>query len=175
MSQTLSISVCVRIANTIIQRCEFDEFDAPTKGVLGYKVVSSMHPRRWNMTRSVKRRSFQAIVMLFLAYTGVDIAIPQYHRDESIRLDISRTLSPGTHETETAIFAAASESFPDNRQEDSESHKDEDCFCCCSHVVPSPVFAGPANAEVMSQTSLLPEISIPTAPLHHPYHPPRFA
>lgn len=131
-----------------------------------------MHPRRKD-SGSLKRRLSRAVVVLFLIYTGVDITIPQYHRDESIGIDISRTLSSPAQATETDFFALASESIPNYPQEDRESTRDEDCFCCCSHVMPSPVFVGPANVELVVQTSSQPDISIPTAPLHNPYHPPR--
>lgn len=142
--------------------------------VIAYKATCSMHSH-WNTSKSTKRCLFRAIVILFLVYTGFDITVPQYHRNESIGTHKSRTLKSSTKPIEPEIFAVASESTPNNPQEDRESHKDEDCFCCCSHVMPSPIFLGPANAELMLPTSLQPDFSIPTAPLHTPYHPPRSA
>ncbi len=128
---------------------------------------------RGNTSWPMKRRLFQGVVILFLVYTGIDITIPQYHRDESIGTGISRTLSSPAYAINNEVFASAAESIPNLPQQDPESPRDEDCFCCCSHIVPSPVFVGPANTELMLPTSPQLEISTPTAPLHKPYHPPR--
>lgn len=130
---------------------------------------------RWITSRSAKRRLFQGVVLLFLIYTGFDITVPQYHLNESIRKNTTGALDPGTKHLESGIYLVASNSTPNQPQQERDSHRDEDCFCCCSHVVPSPVFIGPVNAVVMSPPIALPNIAIPSAPLHNPYHPPRYA
>lgn len=126
----------------------------------------------WRTDAGTKRRLFQGVVILFLLYTAFDITIPQYHRNESIRSGESIVASgTGTSQTEQL----ASESMPSDSREDREHPRDEDCFCCCSHVVPSPLFVDIVGAIVNLPTHSEADTSIPSAPLHTPYHPPRFA
>jgi hypothetical protein len=57
-------------------------------------------------------------------------------------------------------------------QDSHESSADEDCFCCCSHIIPSPLVKvvtlnSPPQADDPAITSL------PAAPPRGAYHPPR--
>lgn len=49
---------------------------------------------------------------------------------------------------------------------------DEDCFCCCSHIVPAPHFQLPAIAASLPALTVyhFEQVTASTAP---PYHPPR--
>jgi hypothetical protein len=59
-------------------------------------------------------------------------------------------------------------------QDSHESSADEDCFCCCSHIIPSPnvnvvTLNSPPQAGDPAITSL------PSAPPRGAYHPPRLS
>ena len=126
-------------------------------------------------SRAVTERLFQGVAILFLLYTGVDITIPQYHLDESIGIGVSQVLKYRAQASETETVALASESIPNAPRDDREGPRDEDCFCCCSHVMPSPVFVDPGTTIVISPRIPEPQVSTPAAPIHRPYHPPRNA
>jgi hypothetical protein len=52
------------------------------------------------------------------------------------------------------------------------THLDEDCFCCCSHLLVSAHFAfetEPPNPVLMKHGGL----TLPLSPPHPPYRPPR--
>lgn len=125
------------------------------------------------------RRSqlLRLIAMLFLLHSGVDMLFPQLCNEEELfGGSFSSTLPSSTNDGEVgkAFAAINSSEFPDDQRSDPQ-HRDEDCFCCCTHVMPSPVFASPGDAELVTSRSTVPRIFIPSAPSDNPYHPPRFA
>lgn len=125
------------------------------------------------------RRSqlWRVIAILFLLHSGVDMLFPQLcNEEESFGGSFSSTWLVATDDTETgkALAVDGSSQFPDDQPTDRQ-HRDEDCFCCCTHVMPSAVFASPDDAELVISTSTVPRIFIPSAPPDNPYHPPRLA
>ncbi len=114
--------------------------------------------------------------MLFLLHSGVDLLFPELCNDEpySSGFVSSSLLDHDTRETATAFLEnRSSESQDDERS--GPQHKEEDCFCCCTHVMPSPAFASLENAELVRSSSMVHSIFIPSAPSDNPYHPPRLA
>ena len=130
-----------------------------------------MNPRS-GIGKAIKRSLLRGIALLFLFYTGVDLALTDYHRNET--LDLSRAvISAGFHDDRLAI--AASPANPGSLPNDSEAPRDEDCFCCCAHVLPSPVFVD-SGIAVLAQLRAVPlRTTLPTAPIHSLYRPPRSA
>ena len=130
----------------------------------------------------MKQQLFRGIVLLFLIYTAVELAFPQFCREKVIGI-----LGPGSEAFASERLREPSVTFSQrvirNREttspgfpnEDREIPSDEDCFCCCGHVMPSPEFVNPDATQLALLPSLQIRISIPTAPLRLPYHPPRFA
>ena len=64
----------------------------------------------------------------------------------------------------------------DSTHEDSSSPvpAEEDCFCCCTHILPSLRFAV-AEPDAISLTSGLANTILPIAPPQSAYHPPRLS
>jgi hypothetical protein len=124
------------------------------------------------------RRSqlLRVIAMLFLLHSGVDMLFPQLcNEEESFGGSFTTTwLLTTDSEAGKANAVDGSRGIPDDQPSDPQ-HRDEDCFCCCTHVMPSPVFASPADAELVLSRSTVSRIFIPTAPSDNPYHPPRVA
>jgi hypothetical protein len=119
----------------------------------------------------------RVIAMLFLLHSGVDMLFPQIcNGEESFGGSFNSTwLSARVDEEVGRAFAVdGSSEFPDDQRSDPQ-HRDEDCFCCCTHVMPSPVFASPDDAELVISRSTVASIFIPSAPSDNPYHPPRLA
>lgn len=130
-----------------------------------------MNPRS-GIGRKIKRSLLRGIALLFLFYTGVDLALTDYHRNET--LDLSRTTISADSREDTLSIAALPAN-PGNLPDEREAPRDEDCFCCCAHVLPSPVFVD-SDIAVLTQLRTVPlRTTLPTAPIHSLYRPPRSA
>ena len=132
----------------------------------------------------MKQKLFRGIVLLFLVYTGLELAFPQFCGEKAIGLLGTSSIALATDRIPSdKVVASVSTSVTRNSQttlpglphEDREMPKDEDCFCCCAHVVPAGIFAGPETVELASLASSQHRVAVPTASLLAPYHPPRFA
>jgi hypothetical protein len=122
------------------------------------------------------RRSqlLRVIAMLFLLHSGVDMLFPQLCNEEPFGGSFTRLEATNDREVGKAFAVDGSNESPDDQSPDRQ-HSDEDCFCCCTHVMPSPVFASPDNAELAISRTAVARIFIPSAPSENPYHPPRLA
>jgi hypothetical protein len=122
------------------------------------------------------RRSqlLRVIAMLFLLHSGADMLFPQLCNEEVLFGGSFSTVLASNNDSEVrkAFAINNSSQFPDDQPSDPQ-HRDEDCFCCCTHVMPSPVFASPDDAELVISRSTVDRIFIPAAPSDNPYHPPR--
>src|SRR5687767_7200837 len=114
------------------------------------------------------RRSqlLRVIAMLFLLHSGVDMLFPQLCNEEELfGGSFSSTVLSSTNDAEVGQVIAVNGSgeSPNDHRSDPQ-HRDEDCFCCCTHVMPSAVFASPDDAELVILRSPVPSIFIPSAP-----------
>lgn len=57
------------------------------------------------MGRTIKQSLLRGIAILFLFYTAVDIALPEYHRNESLDLSISLPVAHEAGETNDSVAA----------------------------------------------------------------------
>jgi hypothetical protein len=114
-------------------------------------------------------RMVRAIAILFLLYTAVEITVPQFCSEGLCVLSISEAagestslsvVSPGTDNTQ--------EGLPSE-----QPSSDEDCFCCCAHVVPERAVAVIAVSDLMPSLAVQRKFDLPSPPLQSPYHPPR--
>jgi hypothetical protein len=113
--------------------------------------------------------------MLFLLHSGVDMLFPQLCNDEEPfggSFSSVWLVSSNDREVGKGVAVDGSSQFPNDQPTDRQ-HGEEDCFCCCTHVMPSPVFASPDNAELVISRSTVARIFIPSVPSDNPYHPPR--
>ena len=120
---------------------------------------------------------FRAIAILFLLYTGADLLVPQVCAEErgltTIEANDLQATSPDLASYVSSL--ASDTSNKEHNQFPEQQQRDEDCFCCCAHIIPGSVFHGSSISEIVS-------ISLPTkqalVPLQLPkayFHPPRFA
>ena len=124
-------------------------------------------------------RVVRAVAFFFVLFTGADIALPQYFcgGEEVGGLPLSHVAvtpaeaaDPGT---ERSAVPAPADPLPG--QVPDEAPHEEDCFCCCAHVLPALAFTRAATAELRSPEPPQKQQSLPSAPLQLPYHPPRSA
>ena len=130
----------------------------------------------WNIGRLRKGRLLRLGAILLLLHAGVDLAFPELCTEGAFGAGLTRSVelssSANRNEPSPAVAVAASSDSKDEQRSDPQP-RDEDCFCCCAHVMPSPLFVAPRNAEVRSTNSRGQSSSIPPAPPNKPYHPPR--
>ena len=118
-------------------------------------------------------RVVRAIAILFLLHTGADLTIPGFCAEEMGFPKFSQTASSTGLLPNNAFAVTPSESRQDPPPD--RPHPDEDCFCCCTHVLPGHFTAPVEVAEFTSLVAVLRLIDVASPPLKGPYHPPRFA
>lgn len=133
-----------------------------------------MKRRSPQLNRLVSGRFARFIVILFLAYAGVDIANPQLCNDEFAppAVWLASNVERRAEEPSTAISIGDSEKS-EQREQPSTPHSEDDCFCCCTHVLPGLTTQPNGASDVVSQGLTLTPQSVSSAYLMARYHPPR--
>jgi hypothetical protein len=130
-----------------------------------------------NLMRLGRLRRGIAIFLIAFAFfdmTVIDMFFPQLCVDEQTSQSINSSLD-ATDKSDRKIaddlmVISSHDSQPD--QDSHQSSADEDCFCCCSHIIPSRhVNVATLNSPPQPDDAALP--SLPSAPPHGTYHPPR--
>ncbi len=128
--------------------------------------------------RSMKRRATQLfngffsgrlarfIVVLFLTYAGVDIANPQLCSDEFIPPSVLLA----SNATDISVNYLEETEQP---EEPSAPHSEDDCFCCCTHVLPAPTSHPNGASNVVLYEHISVPQSVSSAHLKTLYRPPR--
>lgn len=117
----------------------------------------------------------RAIVLILLAYTAIDLFNPQYCAKEFLPAP-TKALVAASHTTpgsEVPSFTKAND-----RKEapvPSSPHEGEDCFCCCTHVLPAIPTHGDTVTDIKSSKATVIALLNVSADLKAPYHPPRFS
>lgn len=126
-------------------------------------------------------RFVRAVAVFFLLFTGADILMPQYFCDDEIGgISPPITSAATSNIDERAVGdskVAAVSDLDDSRSRqpsDSEPHE-EDCFCCCAHVLPSLPLTSAETSEVRQPMAAFVNDPLPSPPLRGTYHPPRNA
>ena len=130
-----------------------------------------MATRSKHQGRNIRRVPLaRAIATFFLLFTAGDILLPQYFCPNEWRpLPIAAQQAlPG--------WPVNPDTLPDAPVPEDSSRHEEDCFCCCAHVLPPALLslAGRRYASLPSQEIIVPTTALPFAPHQAIYHPPRF-
>jgi hypothetical protein len=132
-----------------------------------------------NTRFGTKRRLIRGIALLFLVYTAIDIAAPDLCKGETLGdaghrlIAVGDPKSAGTLGSPIARIEPADQQSPSDPSE--QPHDDDDCFCCCSHVLPGTVTAAVAVTDLVSSVTNLEHDSVLSPPLARAFHSPRFA
>ena len=129
----------------------------------------------------IKKRHGQlvrAVSVFFLLFTAGDIALPQYFcgGEEIGGLPLNRVIASdevGDSGIDRAAVPAPEAPLPG--QDSKQVPHEEDCFCCCAHVLPGLAFTAATSGQLTSLQRPLEQESLPSPPLPLQYHPPRFA
>src|SRR5215475_819395 len=110
------------------------------------------------------------LAMAFFDIAVVDLFFPQLCGDGQVSLLGSRPVE--SSEKIVDEFAATRNQDPQPIQDSHQSGTDEDCFCCCSHIIPSPhVSVAALNCPPRPDDPAIP--SFPSSSPHGVFHPPR--
>jgi hypothetical protein len=119
----------------------------------------------------------RGVALFFILFTFADLSVPELCTEELGGHSLpSASLSISTHESDELSYSVASGQTRQQQQKESESseHSGEDCFCCCSHILPGSRF-NVALIELKSAVTNLAEHSLPTSSPGTPFHPPRLS
>lgn len=116
----------------------------------------------------------RGLVIFFFFFTVADLANPHLCAEEMGLAAFPFTITE-SHGADQSI--TISPKVPaDSRQEKSQApaHSEEDCFCCCSHILPSQSFVVQSILPESSDTD--PIVStLPTGLPSQHYRPPRLS
>lgn len=129
-----------------------------------------------NKTRSTRRaRVVRVVAVFFLLSAAADLTMPQiFCRGEMsfVGTSIAHSSSSATESARTTMLASSSDDSQ-SPQPDEQAPRDEDCFCCCAHVLPS-TFAFTASVLVDESSPTFHKHDPPTVASHSGiYRPPR--
>lgn len=122
-----------------------------------------------------RQRVMRCIAILFLLYTAADLTDPQMCSEEAVSLTTARVSISASGETKPTALSISSDEDSSRRQVPERESQDEDCFCCCAHIVPAIHFVTPETIARSSIAALKTQSLIPQNELETPYHPPRFS
>ena len=126
------------------------------------------------LNRRFSGRCARFIVILFLAYAGVDIANPQLCNDEFVPPSVLLASNAELRAEEpSAGVSIGNSEKSEQREQPSAPHSEDDCFCCCTHVLPGVTTHPNGASDAISQGLTLTPQSVTSAHLHALYHPPR--
>jgi len=120
------------------------------------------------MRQGFLHRWFAILLFIFaFADLSADLMSPQPCCEEISDLVISSAAS-----TQASAFVAADDFGHD--QSSDPLNIEEDCFCCCSHILPGVHF-DVAVLDIKPPASLLTNTFLPTPPPQKTFHPPRLS
>jgi hypothetical protein len=128
-------------------------------------------------------RRGMAILLLAFAFFDlavIDIIAPQICNDEFSTIAVSAPAQNASEEfdlnatVEAAIGAQSSLPQQESHSDSSPASTDEDCFCCCSHILPGFSFDY-MTLNTMPRVDIALIASLPSPPPQDTFHPPRQA
>ena len=124
-----------------------------------------------------RRRFARAIAILFLIYTGCDLASPELCKGDALGDGGGKPVIVTTWRDANEIIEVSNtiEQSTSQNQIPEQPANDEDCFCCCTHVIPGTITVSLESADATAPSSILEHLSILSPTLPSEFHPPRFA
>ena len=123
-------------------------------------------------------RLARAVALLFLVYTGIDLACPELCNGDALgdskRVAIVLSV-PSVNESATTLTSVQAEYGKTQRQIPEQPCCDEDCLCCCAHIVPVAITVSLEASDKVTASSMVEPQATPAPALPSEFHPPRFA
>ena len=124
-----------------------------------------------------KGRLQYSIALFFLIFTVADILLPQFcnHEDDLIAPITSPNKNLVRNDSQLTPVEIAFRADDSGSQQAPEQTSDtEDCFCCCSHLLPARSFS-PGIESIKPSPNRIKIPFLPAAPPRGQFHPPRSA
>src|SRR5215204_1850739 len=120
----------------------------------------------------------QVIVVLLLVFALADITSGELCSDELNGLSEKCVASASTtnidfYATDKGDAKLITSQTDHQEADDTHTHCAE-CFCCCTHILPSQAFVSEASLRAVAPIDSL-NFLLPTAPPKHTFRPPRVA
>ncbi len=113
---------------------------------------------------------YKAVALFFLAFTAFDLASPDICSEDIVGLPAHVFASTReAAERRNPVMSATTS----DRTSDSPATHDEDCFCCCTHLIAPAVFRPAIFSPIVSQTSATCQLTM-EPPSPGLFRPPRF-
>ena len=127
---------------------------------------------RFNSKHSVQQViSVFLLLLCFFDLAIADVFFPGSCEGESERLLVGTQASTITEQG----ISSPSNLLPESQPAPAKSASgEEDCFCCCTHIVPIAFYKFPRPLFQTEPIASAP-LSLPTAPYAEMFHPPRLA
>ncbi len=116
----------------------------------------------------------QSVALFFILFTFADLLIPQLCREELGGPSLPGARLPSANSKSDELSLSVPSGQPQEQQSKNSEHSDEDCFCCCSHIVPGSHFIV-ALLELKSPVTNPGDDFLPTPQPDTPFHPPRLS
>lgn len=117
---------------------------------------------------------YRGIAVFFLLFTLADLTFSGFCCDEFIELSPSAQTQSLPDTMTSADTADTDDSNQQGKQHSQSGAMEEDCFCCCIHILPVTVQDSSGIAVIQHQYLVQP-VNLPTAWLNGTDHPPRSA
>ena len=114
----------------------------------------------------------RSVALFFILFTFADLSIPQLCGGELGGCSLPGASLPASNNQPDELSLSVAPEHHQPQQSESREHPDEDCFCCCSHIVPGCHFSV-ALLDLKSPVTNPADQSLPTSLPNIPFHPPR--
>ncbi len=131
--------------------------------------------KRFSTRNGRCKRLTRAVAIFFLLHAGADLALPQYFCAEDFGGRAAASSTDSIKLAQNGQVASAfdkSDSIPSETPSEQVPHE-EDCFCCCAHVLPSADLARIELNELRPTQPVSKTDSLPSPPVREMYRPPR--
>lgn len=120
---------------------------------------------------------YRAVAICLLLFAFVDIAAPELCGEKFASLFTVNELSSKAQSSNGSITPPSSnfhaEGCPENHSQPNPAHADDECFCCCSHVLPINIFSVTNAIDLKPLLTSLNHSFLPSSPPRSLFHPPR--
>ena len=123
----------------------------------------------------VRRYVMRGVVLLFLFYTVADITYPQFCGEELKNVAFASSSVSNTiaiQQSEPKLSAAVANDAQRDQPQNQEP-RDEDCFCCCAHVIAGMIFVPPVMPHLKLERLDNEHLATPQNDFENPNPPPR--
>lgn len=124
---------------------------------------------------AVQRHVMRGVAILFLLYTAADLSHPQMcTEDLKDVVPVKESSLIGANAAESVqVLSVSGDQREQPNTPQNQSPSDEDCFCCCAHVVAATVFVPPVLPQPIRVVPSADPTKISQTDFENPNPPPR--